>query len=163
MSAVRAFDKGKTGVEQAYDVETIMSQTAHVKGVLTSPYMERHADKQPYTEFPKGLKVVFYSDSLTITSVLTARYGKYMDGQNDIFLRDSVVFLNLKEMKRLDCKELRYDAKRRMFISNSFVRLSTPLDTLYGQGLESNEDFTDSRILKAYGNFAQRDSMFSAE
>lgn len=163
MSAVRRFDKDKLGVEQAYNVEAIMSQTAHVKGILTSPYMERHTTQPPYTEFPRGLKVVFYSDSLTISSILTANYGKFLDGEKDIYLRDSVVFVSLKDpanIKRLDCKDLRWDAKKSMFTTDKYCRVSTPYDTLYGTGLDANQDFSWSEFHVAHGSFMAPDSSF---
>ncbi|RPE13347.1 LPS export ABC transporter periplasmic protein LptC [Chitinophaga lutea] len=162
INAVRKFDANKLGVEQGFDVETIMSQTANVKGILTSPYMERHTNTPSYTEFPRGLKVVFY-DSLKISSVLTARYGKYMDRENDVYLRDSVVFISLKdpaEIKRLDCKDLRWDAKRALFTTDKYCRFSTPYDTLYGVGFDANQDFSWSEFHNVHGSFKSPDSSF---
>lgn len=163
MNAVRAFDKNKMGVEQAYDVETIMSQTAHVKGVLTAPYMERHVTSPAYTEFPNSLRVVFYNDSLVQTSILTANYGKMDEKENNIYLRDSVVFISyfkgVIEKERLDCKELKWDDKRKLFISNTLCRVARPGDTLYGQGLEANQDFSWWQFIDAYGSFLPPDSM----
>lgn len=163
MSAVRAFDKSKLGVEQAYDIETIMSQTAHVKGILTAPYMERHMATPPYTEFPQGLKVVFYSDSLTITSVLTSKYGKLMDGENDVYLRDSVVFLDLQKFQRLDCKDLKWDSKQAKFVTERFCRVSTPLDTIYSMGLDANQDMSEINFHDITGVISPRDSMMGLE
>jgi LPS export ABC transporter protein LptC len=163
INVVRKFDKSKLGVEQGYDVETIMSQSAHVKGVLTSAYMERHMNPPSFTEFPRGLKVVFYSDSLSISSILTANYGKYMDAEKDIYLRDSVVFISLKdpkEIKRLDCKDLRWDAKRALFTTDKYCRLSTPYDTLYGVGFDANQDFSWSEFHEVHGSFMSPDSSF---
>lgn len=163
MSAVRKFDKSKLGVEQGYDVETIMSQTAHVKGVLTSVYMERHMNPPSYTEFPRGLKVVFYSDSLTISSILTANYGKYMDAEKDIYLRDSVVFLSLKDplnVKRLDCKDLRWDPKRSLFTTDKYCRISSMGDTMYGTGFDATQDFSWFEFHDAHGSFQAPDSSF---
>lgn len=163
MSAVRAFDKSKMGVEQAYDIETIMSQTAKVKGVLTAPYMERHVSVPPYTEFPQGLKVVFYNDSLQFERVLTARYGKLMDGENDIFLKDSVVFLDLKKLQRLDCKDLRWDSKKGQFLTERFCRISTPVDTIYSIGLTANQDFSVVKLLDISGVVSPQDSMMNLD
>ncbi|MGX5817896.1 LPS export ABC transporter periplasmic protein LptC [Chitinophaga lutea] len=160
MNAVRQFDQSKMGVEQGYDVETILSQQAHVKGVLTSPYMERHVSTPPYTEFPRGLRVQFYNDSLQTTSVLTARYGKYMDGENDVYLRDSVVFVNLTDMRRLDCQDLRWDNKKELFITDKPCRLTSPGQTIYGTGFEANRDFSWGQFKKTHGSFLAPDSTF---
>ncbi|MBO9153147.1 LPS export ABC transporter periplasmic protein LptC [Chitinophaga sp. GCM10012297] len=161
VNAVRAFDIKKLGVEQAYDIETIMSQTAHVKGVLTAPYMERHLNNPPHTDFPRGLQVVFYTDSLTKESILTSKFGTYEENSTDIYLRDSVVFISLTTAQRLDCKDLRWDSKQNLFVTDRFCRLSTPVDTLYGQGFRANQDFSRSEFINAYGSFAPQDSTLS--
>lgn len=161
MTAVRAFDKSKMGVEQAYDIETIMSQTAKVKGVLTAPYMERHVSVPPYTEFPQGLKVVFYNDSLQFERVLTARYGKLMDGENEMFLKDSVVILDLKKLQRVDCKDLRWDPKKQQFITERFCRISTPVDTIYSMGLDANQDLSTVNLHRVTGVVSAQDSMMN--
>ncbi|RPD40373.1 LPS export ABC transporter periplasmic protein LptC [Chitinophaga barathri] len=163
INAVREFDINKLGVEQAYDIETIMSQTGHVKGVLTAPYMERHLNNPPHTDFPKGLQVVFYTDSLTKESILTSNFGTYQENSTDIYLRDSVVFISLKTAQRLDCKDLKWDSKTNQFTTDRFCRLSTPNDTLYGQGFRANQDFSRSEFINAYGTFAPQDSILSIQ
>ena len=143
-----------------------MSQTAHVKGVLTAPYMERHLSSPPHTDFPKGLQVIFYTDSLTKESVLTSNFGQILEnpnGTSDIYLRDSVVFINLTTVQRLDCKDLRWDSKINQFVTDRFCRLSTPTDTLYGQGFRANQDFSRSEFINAYGTFAPQDSILSLQ
>lgn len=163
VNAVRAFDINKLGVEQAYDIESIMSQTAHVKGVLTAPYMERHLTQPPHTDFPRGLQVVFYTDSLTKESILTSKFGTYQENSTDVYLRDSVVFISLKTAQRLDCKDLKWDSKTNQFITDRFCRLSSPRDTLYGQGFRANQDFSRSEFINAYGSFAPEDSILSIQ
>ncbi|MGN7719874.1 hypothetical protein [Chitinophaga sp. 22620] len=165
VNAVRAFDASKAEVEQAYDIETIMSQTAHVKGVLTAPYMERHLSSPPHTDFPKGLQVIFYTDSLTKESILTSNFGQMLEnpnGTSDIYLRDSVVFISFGTGQRLDCKDLRWDSKINLFVTDRFCRLSsTTGDTLYGQGFRANQDFSWSEFVNSYGSFAPPDSTLS--
>ncbi|MGN6510192.1 MAG: LPS export ABC transporter periplasmic protein LptC [Chitinophaga sp.] len=162
VNAVRAFDAKKLGVEQAYQVETIMSQEAHVKGVLTAPYMERHLTEPPHTDFPKGLQVVFYSDSLTKESILTANFGTYKENSTEIYLRDSVVFISLKTARRLDCKDLRWDPKTNEFVTDNFCRLTTPTQTLYGQGFRANQDLSRSEFIHGSGSMVVEDSLFSS-
>ncbi|WP_298711198.1 LPS export ABC transporter periplasmic protein LptC [Chitinophaga sp.] len=163
MNAVAAFDTKKLGVEQAFDVETIVSQSATVKGVLTSPYMERHVSHPPHTDFPKTLQVIFYDSTARKESILTANFGRLDEGNNDIYLRDSVVFISLTTAQRLDCKDLRWDSKSAQFITDRFCRLATPTDTLYGQGFRANQDFSRTEFVHVYGTFAPPDSTFSLE
>lgn len=163
MNAVAAFDTKKLGVEQAYNVETIVSQSATVKGVLTSKYMERYVSHPPHTDFPRGLQVIFYDTLGRKESILTANFGRLDEGNNDIFLRDSVVFISLTTAQRLDCKDLRFDSKTNLFITDRFCRISTPTDTIYGRGFRATQDMSRSEFMHVYGSFMPPDSTFSFE
>jgi len=63
-----------------------------------------------------------------------------------------------KEGKRLDCNELNWDSKKGKFLSKKAVRISTPTDTIYGTGLESNQDFSDYNIINPRGQVTVQDS-----
>ncbi|ATL46359.1 LPS export ABC transporter periplasmic protein LptC [Chitinophaga caeni] len=154
IAEVAAFDDKNTGVEKADSIEAIYSQIGIVKGRLISPYMERHIESaKPYAEFPKGLHVDFYEDStLQVTGTLDADYGKYFDVEGDILLKKHVVFINFKEKRRLDCEELRWDAKKAKFISETNIRISTPTDTLYGTGMQTDQNFKNYEIYVPRGS-----------
>jgi len=157
INAVMNLDKKVTAVEEGKDIESMYSQQGRVKAKLTAPTMLRHLKPPVYVEFDHGLKVLFFNDTLDIESTLTARYGKYFENESNIFLRDHVVVIN-KKGERLDCEELNWDSKKQKFISNTPVRISTVTDTLYGTGLESNQDFSDYTILHPSGPFVIQDS-----
>jgi LPS export ABC transporter protein LptC len=157
MEAILKLDKQTAAVEEGKEIESIYSQVGKVKAKLTAPIMLRHMQSPTYVEFIKGLKVLFYNDTLDVESTLTARYGKYFDGDANIFLKDHVVVIN-KKGERLDCEELNWDSKLQKFLSGKPVRISTPTDTLYGTGLESNQDFSDYTILHPSGPFIIKDS-----
>lgn len=158
MNAIMELDKKKAATEEGIDITGMFSQVGKVKAKLTAPAMLRHLETPPFVEFNKGLKVVFFQDtSLQVESTLTAKYGKYYENDANVFLRDSVVVVN-KEGRRLDTNELTWDAKKEVFLSDKAVRISTPTDTIYGTGLESNQDFTNYKILKVHGPFTVQDS-----
>ncbi|WP_343689813.1 LPS export ABC transporter periplasmic protein LptC [Chitinophaga sp.] len=157
MQAVMNLDKKATAVEEGKQINSLYSQHGHVKANLTAPTMIRHLAVPVYVEFNNGLKVLFYSDSLTVESTLTARYGKYFETDGNIFLKDHVVVVN-KKGERLDCEQLDWDSRTAQFISKTPVRISTETDTLYGTGLISNQDFTDYTILHPTGPFVVQDT-----
>jgi LPS export ABC transporter protein LptC len=159
LEAVNAFDRKVASIEEGYDIEAIISQAANVKGILTAPYMIRRVTTPAETEFPKTLKVLFYDDSLKVTSQLTAQYGKMLDFERDVFLKDSVIYINFETGQRLDCEELQWDNRKQLFISNSFARISSPGDTLYGKGFEANHNFTFFKFISPYGSFPDSLSM----
>lgn len=157
MEAIMNLDKKTAAVEEGKDIESMYSQLGKVKAKLTAPSMLRHLQAPVYVEFNKGLKVLFFNDTLDVESTLTARYGKYFENDANIYLRDHVVVIN-KKGERLDCEELNWDSKKEIFYSNKPVRISTATDTLYGTGLESNQDFSNYTILHPSGPFTLEDS-----
>ena len=78
------------------DVDIIYSLGEKTKAKLTAPYMLRHQESTPYVEFTKTLHTDFFDDSLRIESKLDAHYGKYMEAESKVFLKDSVVVFNAK-------------------------------------------------------------------
>jgi len=157
MQSIMRLDQGAAAVEEGIKIESLYSQGGRVRAKLTAPTMKRYMERPAYVEFNNGLKVLSYNDSLQVESTVTAKYGKYFENDDNVFLRDSVVVIN-KEGKRLDCNELNWDSKKGKFLSKKAVRISTPTDTIYGTGLESNQDFSDYNIINPRGQVTVQDS-----
>ena len=147
--------------DEVYGVESMMSEpvtdaagklTAKVKGKLTAPYMLRipRADS-PYAEFPRSLHVDFYNDTLRVESQLDARYGKYLNNQDKVFLRDSVVVKNILKGDTVRCKTLWWDQHTERFTTDDSVRIYTPDKILYGTGMEADQNFRWYTIKKMTG------------
>jgi len=121
--------------------------TAKVKGKLTAPYMLRFPRPDtPYAEFPRSLHVDFYNDSMQIESRLDARYGKYFQNQEKVFLRDSVVVMNLIKKDTVHCRTLWWDQHTELFTTDDPVRIYTPTEILYGTGMDADQNFRWYRI-----------------
>ena len=129
-----------------------------VKGKLTAPYMRRiQRTDSPYTEFPRTLHVDFYQDSVTlnqkpvIESKLDALYGKYLSTQNKVYLRDSVVVRNVLKGDTIHCQDLWWDKNTGRFSTDKPVRIYTKTQTLFGIGMDAEQNFRDYRILHLTG------------
>ena len=91
---------------------------------LTAPLLLRYdGDSGRKSEFPNSLHVDFYNDSTKIESQLRARYGRYIENENKVFLRDSVVAFNTKG-DTLFCEELYWDQALQKFYTDKKVTLS---------------------------------------
>ncbi len=157
IDAVMELDSKKAATENGQDIVIIFSQGGKVNAKLTGPTMERGLDKPTYVAFNNGLKVFMYNDSLGLESTLSAKKGKFMEDDGDVFLSDSVIVIN-KKGERLDTKELNWDPKRKIFYSTKEVFIKTPTDSLHGWGLEANQDFSEKKILKVSGPITVQDS-----
>jgi LPS export ABC transporter protein LptC len=148
--------------EEATDLVSLLSEPvkdsvgnlgARVKGKLTAPYMLRYdRTDSPYAEFPRTLHVDFYNDTIKTESQLDARYGKYYQNQEKVFLRDSVVVKNLVKRDTLHCKQLWWDQHTERFYTDDSVQINTPDKTLYGTGMEADQNFRWYSIKKLTGN-----------
>lgn len=98
----------------------------------------------------ENLRVDFYNDSLQIQSTLTAKYGKYFEQDGNVLVRDSVKVVNLKN-EQLETEELIWNEKIQKFYTEKFVKITTPTQVIYGDGLESNQNFSEYKIINVKG------------
>jgi LPS export ABC transporter protein LptC len=143
----------RIGVEEAKGVSINYSINGQTKAKLTAPLMLRYQDTIPYLEFPKTIHTDFYNDSLKIESWLDARYGRYIETENKVFLKDSVRVINRNTGDTLYCNELYWD---RSHIGNEFytdkpVRIRTRTHIIDGTGLEAPQNFKDWHIMEPRG------------
>lgn len=149
------------GVEEARQVNIIYSLGDKTKAKLTAPYMLRHAENVPYIEFTKSLHADFFDDSLHIESKLDAHYGKYMETESKVYLRDSVVVFNVKG-DTLYCNELYWDRSKtgKEFYTDKPVRIRTPSQIIDGDGLDAPQDFKSWHIINGRGMVRVNSSEF---
>ena len=106
---------------------------------LTAPRMYRVMDSQ-YVEFSRSLHVDFYNDSLKVESWLDSKYGKYFENQDKVYLRDSVVIINVKG-DTLKCPDLWWDQNKKLFYTDKYAEYRAKGKNIYGgKGLEATQD-----------------------
>ena len=150
-NVVKGLTSKSLGVEEAIKVDINYTLAGNAKAKLLSPLMLRVQDTVPYVEFPKTLHVDFYNELTVVESRLDARYGKYMESQSRVLLRDSVRFIGLKDGDTLYCDELFWDRNRPVyqFYTNKPVQIRTKSQIIYGEdGFETNQDFSEKLIKK---------------
>ena len=152
LTELNQFTSKGIGVEEAKQVDIIYSLGDKTKARLSAPYMLRHGDTVPYIEFTKTVHTDFYDDSLRIESKLDAHYGRYMETESKVFLRDSVVVFNTKG-DTLYCDELYWDRSKpgREFYTDKPVRIRTPSQIINGDGLDAPQDFKSWHIINGRG------------
>lgn len=140
--------------DKAYGVTILYSENAKVKARLfATEFIHNEGAKPPYYDAKKGLKMEFYNDSTEVESTLTAKYARYYEQEGNILIRDSIIIVN-KKGEELRTEELVYNQKLKKFYTEKQVRITTPAQVLYGDGLEANEDFSWYEIKNIKGMFA---------
>jgi LPS export ABC transporter protein LptC len=142
----------RIGVEEAKDVVINYSISGKTKSQLRAPLMLRYQDTVAYIEFPKTIHADFYNDSLIIESRLDARYAKYLETENKVFLKDSVRVTNING-DTLYCNELYWDRSKKgqEFYTDKPVRIRTKTQIIDGDGLDAPQDFKEWHIVNPKG------------
>ncbi|RYY53981.1 MAG: LPS export ABC transporter periplasmic protein LptC [Chitinophagaceae bacterium] len=151
--------------DEAYNINTLMSTAGKMKARLTAPVMYRVMNDQPgdtlFVEFPKKLHVDFYNDSTVIETRLDAKYGKYYEALNKVYLRDSVVIITLKG-DTLRCHDLWWDQARGLFYTDTVATYRGIDNNMNGgKGMEATQDLRTVTFKQPLGNMQIKDNGFA--
>jgi len=153
---IEALTNDRVMVDEAVKVETLLSQGGAIKAKLTAPLMYRYYHDSVYTEFPNTLHVDFYSDSTKsdstfIETTVDAKYGKYFESQNKVYLRDSVRVISTNGDTLL-APELWWDQNSEKFYTDKPVRYLTPTRQMFPEkGLDAGQDLKWVTFHKVHG------------
>lgn len=137
--------------ERAEEVSILYGKDGVTKAKLYTKSFQHIQNVTPsYIEMKEKLRVDFYNDSMQIQSTLTAKYGKYFEQDGNVLVRDSVKVVNLKN-EQLETEELIWNEKIQKFYTEKFVKITTPTQVIYGDGLESNQNFSEYKIINVKG------------
>ena len=137
---IQALTARRTMVEEARNIESYLSQQGVMRAKLKAPLMLRVMADTLYVEFPKTLHVDFYNDSTQIETRLDSKYGKYFETQNKVYLRDSVVVINVKG-DTLKSPDLWWDKNTQLFYTDKVAQFHTKDKQISGgKGLEATQD-----------------------
>lgn len=158
---VNEYNSKALGVEEIKDADISYTLGGKAKAKLTSPLMLRVQEASPYVEFPKKLHVDFFNETGSVDSRLDALYGKYLDQESKVFLKDSVKVINIKG-DTLYCDELWWDRNRKgnEFYTELPVRIRTKTQIINGVGMEASQDFKSYVIKKVTGIINVPNSQF---
>jgi len=133
IKVVQALGKKRIGVEEGTKIEAYQSQGGKVKAKLSAPVMYRYLQDSERVEFPR---------SLHVESQLYASYGRYLENDKKVLLKDSVIVFNVKK-DTLWCKELYWDQFKQQFYTDKPIHLSqnNPRQIIYGRGLTADQNF----------------------
>ena len=139
---VKALGEHKLGIEEGKNIESIMTEGGKTTARLTAPTMLRYQTDSAKVEFPNSLHVDFYDSLATVESQLFAKFGRYLENDNKVFLRDSVIVFNRKK-DTLWCQELYWDQAKGLYYTDKPVVISqqNPKQKIYGQGLRADQNF----------------------
>jgi len=149
--------RANVNIEKGRQVEINYSDQGVVRIKAIAPTATRFNNNKPYFEFSDGIKILFYNQQRSIESTLTAKYATAYENSHSMTARDSVVVINNKG-EILNTDELIWDEERKIIYSNSFVKIRTQDEIIYGNGMTANENFTGYVIKNITGTIKVKSS-----
>ncbi len=137
----------------ATDATILYSDSGKVEMKLTANRILQFSKaERPYIEFPDGMYVEFYDDSLNIESQMKSNYAIYYMDEKMWEARGDVEAINNIKGEKLNTEELFWDEDKKTIYSNNFSRIQTADGTFYGEnGFESNQRFSKWRLKGSRG------------
>ena len=158
---VNRINERKPAIEEAFKIESFLSSNGKLRAKLVSPYMLRFTMDTSYLEFPRSLHVNFFDSTGQVESQVDALYGKYLETQSKVYLRDSVVAFNIKG-DTLRSPDLWWDQNTKKFYTDKVVRFKSASKIIYGgKGFEADQDLTHYTIFQPTGIIMVPDSMMA--
>ncbi len=147
-------------VEVSINTEIIYSDSAVLRLKIVTPELQRWTNAEnPYVEFPKGLELFFYDSIGGLQSTLKADYAINYTEEKRVEVKHNVEVVNGKE-ETLNTEHLIWLQAEEKIYTEEFVKITTPDEIIYGDGLEANQQFTKYRIKNIKGTIAvEEDSL----
>lgn len=113
---------------------------------LTASKMISYQTHEAYTEFPNGLRIVFFDSLMQPKTELTANYGISWDARRTMEARGNVVLRNFQKQQQLNTESLLYDRNSQKVSTPGFVKITMPDKIVLGKGMVTDEKFDNYSI-----------------
>jgi LPS export ABC transporter protein LptC len=141
MSVIKLSSKDSIPDVSINNVNVKQSEMGRLTLELTASMMISYQTHEAYTEFPNGLKIVFFDSIMQPKTELTANYGISWDARRTMEARGNVVVRNFEKKEQLNTESLLYDRNAKKVSTNDFVKITTPDRIIMGKGMQSDELF----------------------
>ncbi len=122
-----------------------------VKAKVFAPMLERYDnEKSNQSIMKKGITAYFYNKDKKITSYIKSKYAIRNDRLRTMTVKNEVIVVNIKG-DTLRTESLVWDEKTNKINTTDNVKITTPDEIIYGEGLESNTAFSEYKIYKITG------------
>lgn len=141
-----------------YGFETTYSDSGKVMIELKSKEMSRFEGKNTkYDEYRYGFNVRFYDENDSLASTLRCSYARFIIEKELWEIKTDVEIDNIKRKEKVNTELLYWDMNKELVYSDKFVKITTEEEILMGDGFESNQDFSEWKILKPTGIISIKD------
>lgn len=147
--------------QSGYNIESTYTDSGRLQGKITAPEVQKYSRKEdPYTEFPKGLKVMFYDSLGRPYAYIQARYAIFYESKQLWEARHEVITENPQKGEKLETEQMFWDQKSRRIYSDKFTRLTNADGDFIGEGgFEALQDLSRWKLKGSSGTVNVRDDL----
>ncbi len=131
------------------DLDVNYTEYGKTKVLLKAPLLQRFLfGEEPYSLFPEGFHVQFFSDSTVLESQITAEYALYKEKPAELWkATGNVVVVNYQKQQKLYTDTLYWDRMSHSIYTSAPVRVETTDGVIKGRdGMVSDEKFVNYEI-----------------
>jgi LPS export ABC transporter protein LptC len=136
------------------NIQTLYSDSARVKVKMMAP---KQLTMQSGDEvYPKGVDITFYDKDGSISATLRSdRAKKVKEREKELYTAyGNVVVVNKKKGETVNTEELNWSPTTKKIYTDKFVTITTADEVLKGEGLDTDQNFSYTRIRKPTGIFS---------
>lgn len=139
LKQINQFNENPVGI--AYDIHMTYTDSAEVKAILTAPLNLDYTHLSfKYSEFPEGLKIIFYNNNNEENTVV-ADYGILYNQTKIVDLQGNVVLLS-GDGSRLETSQMYWDSEKEwLFTEQPFTFKNINYD-MAAIRLDTNKEFS---------------------
>ena len=139
LKQINQFNENPVGI--AYDIHMTYTDSAEVKAILTAPLNLDYTHLSfKYSEFPEGLKIIFYNNDNEENTVV-ADYGILYNQTKIVDLQGNVVLLS-DDGSRLETSQMYWDSEKEwLFTEQPFTFKNINYD-MAAIRLDTNKEFS---------------------
>ncbi|MDR0711078.1 MAG: LPS export ABC transporter periplasmic protein LptC [Prevotellaceae bacterium] len=131
-----------------------MTEMGGIKVRFITPELRQfYFAEEKYTDFPKGIELYRYLDSVTVESSITTDYAINYEAKELWEATGNVVVKNMQN-DELRTKKLFWNQKTKKIYTDALVKIVDTQKgaTIFGKGLVSDESFTNYEIQEVFNS-----------
>ncbi len=140
--------------QESWNSTITFSDSGIVKAILKAGHLASY-ETSKMTYLNQGVHVDFFDERGRHSSVLTSVAGTVDENTDNLVATGNVVITSDSGVV-VRTEKLTWDNARQLIVSEEFVRITTPKETLQGRGFESDQNLRNYKIFKVSGTAEAR-------
>jgi len=157
MDKVHFFDPQNLPHQSLDTVRMVRSTNGNLQLLVSAPKVVVRDDKEKKTEYPDGFSLQFFDRSDKPVAVISADYAYSLDEKKIIEARRNVVVIDYRSGDTSYLESIVWDSPQGRIYSNDPVKSVNGQRVTYGDGFESDENFTTPQITHQRGTIQLKD------